>query len=82
MNLEGSGQAPWTLLMSPPCACTHSRLISDCVSEEEHKASKVRCVECGGVVPDPHLQLEVKGTQPASFTKASTATADTPLRQA
>jgi hypothetical protein len=62
MNLEESGQAPQTLPMSPPCTCTHSRLISDCVSEEEHKAGKVRCVECGGVVPDPHLQLEAKGT--------------------
>jgi len=62
VNLEGSGQAPQTLSMSPPCACIHSRLISDCVSEEEHKAGKVRCVECGGVVPDPHLQREAKGT--------------------
>jgi hypothetical protein len=82
VNLEGSGQPPQTRSMSPPCACTHSRLISDCVSEEEHKAGKVRCVECGASVPDPHLQLEAKGTQLASFTKASTATADTPLRQA
>ena len=62
MNLKGSRQAPQALSMSPPCACTHSRLISDCVSEEEHKAGKVRCVECGGVVPDPHFQLEAKGT--------------------
>jgi hypothetical protein len=44
----------------PACTCTHSRLISDSVSEEEHKAGKVRCVECGGVVPDPHLQREAR----------------------
>jgi uncharacterized Zn finger protein len=62
MNLEGSGQGPQTLPMSPPCACTHRRVISDCVSEEEHQAGKVRCVECGSVFPDPHLQLEAKGT--------------------
>ena len=61
MNLEGSGQAPQTLPMSPPYACTHSRLISDCVTEEEHKAGKVRCVECGGVIADPHLQRKTKG---------------------
>ena len=48
--------------MSPPCTCIHKRLISDCVSEEEHKAGKVRCVECRGVIPDPHLQREAKGT--------------------
>ena len=34
MNLEGSGQAPQTLPMSPPYACAHRRVISDCVSEE------------------------------------------------
>ena len=62
MNLKGSGQAPQTLSMSPPYACTHSRLISDCVSEEEHKAGKVHCVECGSVIPDPHLQRECKKT--------------------
>ena len=62
MNLEESGRAPKSVPMSPPCACTHSRLISDSVSEEEHEAGKVRCVECGGVVPDPHLQRESKGT--------------------
>ncbi len=47
--------------LSPPRACTHSRVISDCVTDEEHKTGKVRCVECGGVVPDPHLQREVRG---------------------
>ena len=58
MNLKQSEQAPQPVPMSPPRTCTHSRLISDCVSEEEHKAGKVRCVECGAVVPDPHLQRE------------------------
>ena len=62
MNHEESGRTPQTLSLSPPSTSTHSRLISDCVSEEEHKAGKVRCVECGGVIPDPHLQLEAKGT--------------------
>ena len=62
MTLKGSGRAPHSLPMSPRCACTHSRLISDSVTEEEHKAGKVRCVECGGVVPDPYLQREVKAT--------------------
>jgi hypothetical protein len=57
MNLKESEQAPQSLSMSPPCTCTHKRLISDCVSEEEHKAGKVRCAECGGLIPDPHLKL-------------------------
>ena len=48
--------------MSPPRACTHSRLISDCVSEEEDNARKVRCVECGSIILDPHLQWKAKGT--------------------
>ena len=61
MNLEESERTPESVPMSPPCACTHRRLISDCVTEEEHKAGKVRCVECGGIVPDPHLQREGKG---------------------
>ena len=60
MNLGESGRAPQPFPMSPPCACTHRRLISDCVTEEEHKAGKVRCVECGGVIPDPYLQREAK----------------------
>jgi len=45
-----------------PCACTHSRLISDSVTEEEHQAGEVRCVECGAVVPDPFLQRKAEGT--------------------
>ena len=62
MNLEESGRTPQTISMSPPRACTHSRIISDRVTEKEHEAGKVHCVECGGVIPDPHLQRESKGT--------------------
>jgi len=62
VNLEKSAPAPQTLPMSPPATCRHSRLISDCVSEEEHKAGKVHCVECGTVIPDPHLERKSKGT--------------------
>jgi hypothetical protein len=62
VNLEQSGLAPQPFIMSPPRACTHRRMISDCVSEEEHQAGKVRCVECGGIVPNPHLQREAKTT--------------------
>jgi hypothetical protein len=43
-----------------PGACTHSRIISDSVTEEEHQAGKVRCVECGTIVPDPYLKWEGK----------------------
>jgi uncharacterized Zn finger protein len=46
--------------MSQPRVCTHTRLISDSVTEEEHETGMVRCVECGGVVPDPHLQREAR----------------------
>jgi hypothetical protein len=45
-----------------PSACTHSRIISDSVSEEEHNAGKVRCVECAAIVPDPYLKREGKET--------------------
>ena len=62
MSLKESGQAPQPLPMSQPCICTHSRLISDSVTEEEHKAGKVRCVECGAIVPDPYLKREDKET--------------------
>jgi len=62
VNLEESGHVPQPPPMSQPCSCMHSRLISDCVSEEEHEAGKVRCVECGSVIPDPHLQREARET--------------------
>ena len=45
-----------------PRACTHSRIISDSVTEEEHDAGKVRCVECGAIVSDPYLKREGKET--------------------
>jgi hypothetical protein len=38
-----------------PALCKHNRLISDRVTEEEHNGGKVRCVECGDVIADPHL---------------------------
>jgi hypothetical protein len=55
MKLKESEQAPQALSMSPSCVCTHQRMISNCATEEEHVAGKVRCVECGSVIPDPHL---------------------------
>jgi hypothetical protein len=55
MTLKKSEQAPQALSMSPSRVCTHQRMISNCVTEEEHVAGKVRCVECGSVIPDPHL---------------------------
>ena len=58
MNFEKPGPVQQAFPLSPPATCRHSRLISDCVSEEEHKAGKVHCVECGSVIPDPHLQRE------------------------
>ncbi len=45
-----------------PGTCTHSRIISDNVTEEEHNAGKVRCVECTAIVPDPYLKREGKET--------------------
>jgi len=58
VNLNESERAPQSIPMSPSCACIHSRLISDSVTEAEHRAGKVRCVECGSVVPDPYLQRD------------------------
>jgi len=55
VELKISKQAPQTLPMSLPRACIHRRMISDRVTEEEHNAGKVRCVECESVIPDPHL---------------------------
>jgi len=62
VNLKESDQVPHPLPTNPPCACTHSRLISDSVTEEEHNAGKVRCVECAAIVPDPYLKREGKET--------------------
>jgi hypothetical protein len=62
MNLEQSRRTLQSPPKRPPHTCAHSRLISDSVSEEEHEAGKVRCVECGGIVPDPYLEWEGKKT--------------------
>jgi hypothetical protein len=62
VDLKESEQSPAPLPKSQPCTCTHSRLISDCVSEEEHEAGKVRCVECGAIVQDPYLKRDGKET--------------------
>jgi len=63
MNLKEPRQAPQASIpITPLCACIHSRMISDRVSEEDYKAGKVRCVECGTVIPDPYLQWEAKRT--------------------
>jgi hypothetical protein len=61
VNFTVSEQAVQPLPKNLPCACTHSRMISYCVSVEEQKTGKVRCVECEGVIPDPHLQREANG---------------------
>jgi hypothetical protein len=55
MSLEEKARTPESFPKSPPRICTHSRLISDSVTEEEHNAGKVRFVECGDVVSDPHF---------------------------
>jgi hypothetical protein len=62
MNLEQSGRALQSPPARPPLSCTHSRMISIRVTEEEHGAGMVRCVECESVIPDPHLQRNAKGT--------------------
>jgi len=62
MNLGQSGRALPSLPTKPPLTCMHGRMISIRVTEEEHEADKVRCVECGSVIPDPHLQRNAKGT--------------------
>jgi len=55
VKLKESEQAPQALSMSPPRICTHQRMISNRVTEEEHGAGKVRCVECGSIIRDPLL---------------------------
>jgi hypothetical protein len=62
MSLRTSDLQPQPPPAKQSCACTHSRLISDNVTEEEHKAGKVRCVECGAIVPDPYLKQDGKKT--------------------
>jgi hypothetical protein len=55
MRFKEFEQAPQALSTSPFRICTHQRMISNRVTEEEHAAGKVRCVECGSVILDPHL---------------------------
>jgi hypothetical protein len=55
MILVKSERAPQSLSTARPRTCAHSRMISDRVTEEEHEAGKVRCVECSEVIPDPYL---------------------------
>jgi hypothetical protein len=62
MSPKEAAQAPPSPPKSPPRTCRHSRLISDRVTEEEHNADKVRCVECGDLIPDPHLSRKSKVT--------------------
>ncbi len=62
MALITSDIHPESPLVNRPGACTHSRIISDSVSEEEHNAGKVRCVECAAIVPDPYLKREGEET--------------------
>ena len=46
-----------TLPMRLPRICIHGRMISDRVTEEEHLAALVRCIECERIIPDPHLTM-------------------------
>ena len=62
MNLKGSAKIPQPFPITWQSNCNHSRLISDSVTDEEHRAGKVRCVECGAIVPDPYLKREGKDT--------------------
>ncbi len=61
MSLRTSDLQPQPPRMNQS-TCTHSRVISDSVTEEEHDAGKVRCVECGAIVSDPYLKREGKET--------------------
>jgi hypothetical protein len=62
MSLITSDAHPESSPVNRPGACTHSRIISDSVTEEERNAGKVRCVECAALVPDPYLKREGKET--------------------
>jgi hypothetical protein len=62
VNFKELEQAPQPPPVNQTRTCTHSRLISDSVSEEEHESGKVRCVECRAIVPDPYLKRDGKET--------------------
>jgi uncharacterized Zn finger protein len=61
MSLKTSDTQPEISPVKLHDSCTHSRMISDRVTEVEHESSKVRCLECGQIIPDPHLKQEGKG---------------------
>lgn len=58
MSFNNPDVHPEFPLLHQPYACTHSRMISDSVSEEEQADGKVRCLECGAIIPDPHIKRE------------------------
>ncbi len=62
MSLRTSDLEPQPQPVTQSHACAHSRMISDSVSEEEQTDGKVRCLECGAIMPDPHLQRDAKVT--------------------
>ena len=62
MSLRPSDHQPQSSPVKQSRACTHSRLISDSVTEDEHQSGKVRCVECGAIVADPYLKRDGKET--------------------
>lgn len=35
-------------------ACVHGRLIDDVLTRDGTRTGKVRCLECGAVIEDPH----------------------------
>ena len=60
MSLNTSDTKPKISPVNLQGSCTHSRMISDSVTEVEHESCQVRCLECGRIVPDPHLKQEGK----------------------
>ncbi|ULA69689.1 MAG: hypothetical protein LZF62_450037 [Nitrospira sp.] len=53
MKPMGSNATTQTENMNSSTTCLHRRLFSDDLSEEERAAGMVRCVECGGMFPEP-----------------------------
>lgn len=43
--------------LTPKTTCTHARLIDSILTERGTSTGKVRCVECGAVIDDPHHSL-------------------------
>lgn len=63
MNLEEPRRSSRPFPKSPPHACVNSWLTFKCATEKERRAGKVRCVECEGIILDPHLQEVTKESQ-------------------